>query len=290
MYAVVGSTGQVGGAVARALRADGREVRAILRDEAKGAQLRELGAELYPTSVEDAAHLEIAFEGVEGVFLMIPPLLDAPNPRGENKLILAAAVHALQASHVPKVVLLSSIGAHLAEGTGLILKTHDLEEAIFPIGMPVASIRAATFMDNLKPMLGHIRETGKWPTPLERLDRPMELVETEDIGKLAARLLTEPWGEKRIIEFEGPRAYSITESAALLSRAMNRAVAADTVPRARRAPMFQQFGMSATAAAEFIEMEDGMDAGTLTFEGGDGIEHLRGETTFEQWLAGALEA
>ncbi len=290
MYAVVGSTGQVGGAVVRALRADGREVRAILRDERKGAQLRELGAELYPTSAEDAAHLEIAFEGVEGVFLMIPPLLDAPEPRSENKMIVAAAVHALQASHVPKVVLLSSIGAHLPEGTGLILKAHDLEEAIFPIGMPVASIRAATFMDNLKPMLGHIRETGTWPTPLEQLDRPMGLVATEDIGKLGARLLTEVWSEKRIIEFEGPRPYSIRESAAILSRAMDRPVEAHTIPAEQRAPMFQQFGMSPQAAADFLAMETGMDAGTLTFEGGDGIEHLRGETTFEQWLEGALKA
>ncbi len=290
MYAVVGSTGQVGGAVARALLADGREVRAILRDEAKGAKLRELGAELYQTSVEDAAHLEIAFEGVEGVFLMIPPLLDAPDPRSENKMIVAAAVHALQASHVPRVVLLSSIGAHLAEGTGLILKAHDLEEAIFPIGMPVASIRAASFMDNLKPMLGHIRETGTWPTPLEQLDRPMEMVATEDIGKLAARILTEPWGGNRILEFEGPRAYSMHESAAILSKAMGRPVEAQTIPAGQRAPMFEQFGMSPQAAADFLEMESGMDAGTLAFEGGDGIEHTRGETTFEQWLEGALKA
>jgi len=289
MYAVVGSTGQVGGAVVRALRAKGYEVRAILRNAAKAGPLEALGAQTYVVSAEDPVKLKTAFEGVDGVFFMVPPLLNALDPRSENRVILTAAVHALQASHVPKVVLLSSIGAQLAEGTGLILKAHDMEQAILPIGIPTASIRAATFMDNLRALLPHIRETGKWPTPLEQLDKPMELIATEDIGKLAAQLLTEPWNTNRILELEGPRLYSLQESAAILSKALSRSVEVETLPREHRISMFQQFGMSPASAADMVEMEDGFDAGTLTFEGGEGIESVKGEITFEHWVEEALK-
>ena len=290
MYAVVGSTGQVGGAVVRTLRAKGCEVRALLRDKAKGGALEALGAELYIASVEDAAHLEMSFEEVEGAFVMTPPLLDAQNPRLEHTMAIAAIVHALQASHVPKVVFLSSIGAQLEQGTGLILKAHDMEGALLPIGMPAAAIRAASFMENIRPLLPHTRETGKWPTPYENFDRPAPLVAAEDIGKLAAQLLTEPWEAKRIVELEGPRPYSINEAASILSKAFNRPVQAETVPTDQRIPMFEQFGMTPAAAADMAEMADGFNSGLIVFEGGEGIEHVKGETTFEQWVENALKA
>lgn len=289
MYAVVGSTGQVGGAVIRALRAEGRKVRALLRDPAKAAPLEALGAETCVGSAEDHAYLQTAFKGVEGVFFMVPPLFHAPDPRSESRVILDAAVHALQASSIPKVVCLSSIGAQLTEGTGLILRVHDMEQALLPLAMPTAFIRAATFMDNIRMMLPHIRETGTWPTPLEQHDTPMQLIATEDIGTLAARLLTEPWEGKRILELEGPRPYSIHEAAAILSKALNRSIEVQTIPREQRIPMFQQFGMSPAAAAGMVEMEDGFDAGTITFEGGAVAEHVKGETTFEQWVEEALK-
>ncbi len=288
MYAVVGSTGQVGGAVVRELRRQGCGVRALLRNGAKAEALKALGAEPFVTDFEDAAHVEIAFEGVEGVFFMLPPLLEAFDPRSENRMILAVAHHALQASHVPKIVLLSSIGAHLSAGTGLILKTHAMEQTLLPVDIPTAAIRAATFMDNLRPLLGHIRESGVWPTPLEKLDQPLGWVATEDIGKLAARLLTEPWDAKRTLELEGPRPYSMREAAAIVGQALGRPVEAQTIPREGRVPMFEQFGMSAASAADMVEMMDGFDAGTLAFEGGENIEQVRGETTLEQWLDGTL--
>ncbi len=290
MYAVVGSTGQVGGAALRALRAQGCEVRAILRNPSKAGALEALGAETFLTDTEDSAHLEIAFEKVEGAFFMIPPLPGAQNPRLEHQMAIAVAVHAVQASHVPKVVFLSSIGAQIAQGTGAILSTHALEQAMLPIGMSMASIRACSFMENLRSLLPHIRETGKFSTFYEDLDAPAALVAAEDIGKLAAGLLTEPWEAKRIIEFEGPRPYSINEQAALMSEVFHRPVTPEIVPKDQRVSMFEQFGMSPAAAADLAEMYDGFNSGLLAFEGGEGIEHRRGETTFEKWLEGALAA
>ncbi|MDB5366568.1 MAG: putative NmrA-like family protein, partial [Rhodospirillales bacterium] len=46
MFAVLGITGQVGGAVARALLANGQKVRAVVRDAAKGAPWAAQGCEV----------------------------------------------------------------------------------------------------------------------------------------------------------------------------------------------------------------------------------------------------
>ena len=68
MYAVVGITGQVGGAVARKLLADKRRVRAVLRDANRGLPWAVRGCEMARADLHDAASLTAAFKGVEGVF------------------------------------------------------------------------------------------------------------------------------------------------------------------------------------------------------------------------------
>ncbi len=288
MYVVVGGTGQVGGAVVRTLREKGCGVRAVVRASSKTEALKALGAELFVTDVEDPAHIQIAFEKAEGVFFMTPQFLEVLNPRSANSVAVAAAVNGLQASHVPRVVFLSSIGSENAQGTGLILKTYDMEQALLPLPLPAAAIRAATFMDNLRPLLPHVRESGVWPTPYEHLDEPVEMVAAEDIGKLAAELLTEPWEGKRIIEFGGPEPISVRKAAEVLGKALNRPVEAQTVPKEQRVGMFQQFGMTPGAAEGMAEMMDGFNSGLIAFKGGEGTEFKRGATSLAQWLEGAL--
>ncbi|RRA47925.1 NmrA family NAD(P)-binding protein [Acidipila sp. EB88] len=282
MYAVTGSTGQVGGAVVRALLAQGRQVRALLRDPAKAAALQQAGAETFVVDMEDPSHVEQAFTGVEGVFVMTPPLLSAPDPRGEHEMMLATITHALQAAHVPRVVFLSSIGAELDEGTGPILKTHDMEQALFALPLEKAAIRAAYFMENLVPAYGHAKESGHLPVLIEPLDKSLAMVATRDIGELAAELLTAEWTGQRILELEGPRQYSMQDAAAVLSRQAAREIVPVLVPREQRAAMFEQFGASPKAAEDMVEMSDGMSQGLIAFAGGAGIEHQQGATTLEQ--------
>jgi NAD(P)H dehydrogenase (quinone) len=282
MYVVTGSTGQVGGAVVRALRAAGKEVRALFRDASKSGAMDALGAEPFPASVEDASRLEIGFERAEGVFIMTPPLYKSPDPRTEHALALAAIKHALQASHVPKVVFLSSIGAQQPEGTGAILKSYDMEQELFALSMDFISIRAAFFMENFLPLLPHVKESGKLPVTIEPVNRPIPMIATEDIGTIAARLLTEPWSGKRTIELEGPRQYSMSDVAAILSRQLGRTVEAELVPREGRQAMYESFGFTPGSSADMTEMADGWNSGLVAFAGGAGVEHMRGNTTPEE--------
>jgi NAD(P)H dehydrogenase (quinone) len=73
MYAVMGITGNVGGAVARTLLAQGEKVRGIVRNLEKAAEWQKQGAELFKADYDDADALTAAFTGVAGVFVMVPP-------------------------------------------------------------------------------------------------------------------------------------------------------------------------------------------------------------------------
>jgi len=65
MLIVTGVTGQVGGIVARALLAAGKDVRAIVRQPAKAARWRELGCDVAEVDLLDSQRLAEAFAGAE---------------------------------------------------------------------------------------------------------------------------------------------------------------------------------------------------------------------------------
>src|SRR5580700_4611382 len=79
MYAIMGITGRVGGAVAAALLAQGNRIRAIVRSPSKGSSWAERGAELAVADSLDTRALARAFRDVAGVFVMTPPEF-APSP------------------------------------------------------------------------------------------------------------------------------------------------------------------------------------------------------------------
>ena len=76
MFAITGVTGNVGGELARNLLAAKKPVRAVVRDARKGAEWAGFGCEVAVADIEDVAALAAAFEGMEGVFVMVPPNFD----------------------------------------------------------------------------------------------------------------------------------------------------------------------------------------------------------------------
>ncbi len=101
---VIGATGTQGGAVARALLADGGfTVRAVTRNasSAKAQSLKELGAEVVEASLYDEAGLRRAFDGAYGAFL-VTPFWEHRSPEKELVEVrnLISAAQATQVQHV----------------------------------------------------------------------------------------------------------------------------------------------------------------------------------------------
>src|SRR6201995_2445280 len=204
MFTVLGITGKVGGAVAENLLAAGKTVRGVVRDSGKAKAWADRGVELVQSAYDDAAGLANAFSGAEGVFAMIPPDF-APAPGlPDQKRTIAAIRAALETANPGKAVFLSSIGSEQRSGLGLITSTHLMEEAMSTLSLPVAYLRAGSFMENWLGALDHIRSTGEMPFFYAPLDRKYPLVAPRDIGAAGAKVLQETWTGKRVLEVDGP--------------------------------------------------------------------------------------
>jgi|SRR5271170_3178294 len=282
MYTVTGITGQVGGATARALIKDGKKVRGVVRDKAKAAAWEAAGVELVVAQEYDPAALEAAFRGTEGVFVMIPPYIAPAAGYPEAREILAKLHQALDPARPPKVVYLSSIGAQHSTGLGLITQLHMLEEQLGALPIPNAFIRAAWFMENFQWDVQPAQQ-GKINAFLNPPDRAIPMVATEDIGRLAARILQTDWKANRYLELEGPRRYSQLDVAAAFSRLLGRSVVAKPVPREMWAAVFEKQGMPADRTGPRTEMLDGINSGWVDFAR-TGTEHFKGIRTLEEVL------
>lgn len=67
-YAVTGATGFVGGRLVERLRGEGHQVVALVRSPDKAGHLRDLGVELVPGDVTDAASVRESLQGADGLF------------------------------------------------------------------------------------------------------------------------------------------------------------------------------------------------------------------------------
>ena len=72
MFLVMGITGKVGGATAKHLLAQGKEVRALVRNREKAAKWADEGVQLVDGDWNDSAAIEMALRDVEGAFVMLP--------------------------------------------------------------------------------------------------------------------------------------------------------------------------------------------------------------------------
>jgi len=190
-FVVCGATGNIGSRIAEVLLAAGEPVRVIGRERVRLGPLAAKGAEPWPGDIGDAAFLEKAFAGARGAFILIPPRYDAPDFRDYQNRLGASLVTALAKARVPRVVALSSIGAHLAEGTGPILGLHDLESRFNALkDAEVVCLRPAYFMENLLWSIPLVRNQGINGSPI-RPDVPLPMVATADIAGVAALLFVE---------------------------------------------------------------------------------------------------
>jgi uncharacterized protein YbjT (DUF2867 family) len=279
MFVITGITGKVGGGIARRLLAEGKKVRAVVRDEGKGAAWKALGCEVALTDGMDADELARAFEGAEGVFLMHPPNYDPAPGFPETRTRIESACIALQVARPGKVVYLSTVGAHV-ERFSLLSNAYLFEHGLRSLTLPVALLRAGWFMENAAWDLDAARQ-GVIPSFLQPLEHPIPMVATADISRLAARVLGESWKGTRVLELEGPVRCSARDVAQGFAVALGRPVRAEPVPRDTWDAMFRSQGMQHPDPR--IQMLDGFNAGWIDFEGGVAEPH-RGQTPLEAVL------
>lgn len=287
MYVVFGATGQTGSAVADTLLEKKLPVRVVLRSHKAAAAWRERGADVAFADVTDASAITAALSGATGVYALNPPAYNAIDMFALAKKVGAHYAQAIKNSGVRKAILLSSVGSQHASGTGNILTTHILENIFGDLTIPIAFLRAASFMDNWNGAGKVAAEKGVLPSFYQPLDRKIPMVSAKDVGRAAAEVLTEEWTGKRIIELHGAADYSPNDTAAAFARALKRDVRAVAIPESEWQATVESFGFSPEAANSYVEMMRGFNSGHIVFENSAAIKTRRGETTIEDYAGEA---
>jgi len=280
MFVINGITGKVGGRVADILLEAGLPVRALVRSAEKGAAWKARGCEIaIVPDAADAQSLAQAFAGATGVFLMNPPNYDSERDFPDIQRSAKATAEAIARAKPDKIVLLSTIGAHVQE-FNLLNRSTLFERMLTNAGVPVAFLRAAWFMENAAWDLAAAR-SGRIESYLQPLDRKIDMVSTKDIGRAAADLLREQWSGVRIVELSGPQKYSPRDEAAAFATALGRDVKVVEVPRAEWEQRFRREGMQHPEAR--IRMLDGFNEGWIDFQC-EGTERRTGTVELAQVL------
>lgn len=287
MFLVLGITGRIGGTVARHLLAQGKPVRALVRDRAKAADWANRGVALVEGDWHDADAITRALQGVEGAFVMLPPVYLPSRDFAESQVLIAAYAKALKAVQLPRLVVLSSNGAEKTSGLGAITPLSLLEQALRDLPYPHACIRPGSFYENFLHGL-QAGQSGALPVFYAKTSERHPMSATADIGAAAARLLTgRAWTGKRAIELGS--LVSPDELAAQLGAVLGREVTAQALPREAWVPTLERMGFPHGQTWAFEEVYDGVNAHWIGF-GVAGAERVEGTTSARDVFAAAHKA
>ena len=222
---VTGSLGNISKPLTTELVQKGHAVTVISSKAEKQKEIEALGATAAIGSLEDAGFLTTAFTGADAVYCMVPPnnyfdpnfdLMAYYRKLGNNY------AEAIKQSSVKRVVNLSTWGANLDKGNGILLGAHDVEQILneLPSDVAITQIRPTSFYYNLLGYAPMIKAQGviaanygadhviSWVSPIdiaaaiaEELDasftgRKIRYVASEELtGDETARILGEAIGK-----------------------------------------------------------------------------------------------
>lgn len=271
MYIILGGTGHVGSATAKALLDKGEPVTIVTRDAEKAKDLETQGAKIAVADVHDPNALRAVLQTGKRLFLLNPPADPAGDTDAEEHKTIRALLTALEGSDLEKIVAQSTYGAQPGEEIGDLGTLYALEEGLRGQLIPASIIRAAYYMTNWNAMLGSAREERVIYTMFPA-DLKIPMVAPDDMGRAAADLLTSPVERTDTYSVEGPERYSADDVAAAFSKALGNEVKAEVVPREGWEASFKSLGFSDEAAKSYagmigVSVDGGFDLPTAPIKG-----------------------
>ena len=266
MNVITGATGNTGYVAAQKLLDAGKPVRVVSRKAENVQHFVRQGAEQAIGDLADPAFVQDAFQDATAVYAVIPPKHDAEDFRAYQNQIGENLAKGLEANRVRYAVVLSSFGAHLPEGSGVVNGLYDFEQRLQTIPeLNVLSLRAGFFFQNFYatlPLIQNQNILGGFPiAPNVKL--PM--IHTTDIGEVASKALEAlDFSGFTVKELAGAKDYSMQEAAGIIGEALGKPdlpyVAFD-YEDAKQGMM--QMGMSESLAAGYVTFSQAVNDGRL---------------------------
>ena len=277
MILITGATGKTGSATAKSLGEKGETFRALIRNEEKKEGLESLGGEVVIGSIENTEVVNQSMQGVKTVLVLLP--------NSESQLALEKQlVDSAKQAGVERIVKMSSIEA-TPDATSPIPKLHlESEEYIKQSGLAWTMIKPNFYMQNLLASAGTIKEQGKIFLPMG--EGKTGMIDTTDVGKVLAKVLSEDGHESMNHEITGPEILSFYEVAEIFSQALGKQVDYVDVPMDAYNETLGQFLTNQWHLDAVIDLFNGIAEGGIE-DKTDTFNELMGETpkSLSQFLA-----
>ncbi|MEH6305502.1 NmrA family NAD(P)-binding protein [Olivibacter sp. CPCC 100613] len=187
---VTGSLGNIAKPLTTQLVQRGHAVTLISSNPAKERAIQLLGAEAAIGSLHKDEFLEQVFLDADAAFCMIPPDFSQPDQLAYYESTGKAYDRAIRNSGVKRIIHLSSYGAHLSSGAGLITGSYRVEQILNKLpNIDLTHIRPGFFYYNLISFIGMIKSLGFMGAVYGGEDR-LALVSPQDIADVVAEELT----------------------------------------------------------------------------------------------------
>lgn len=232
MILVVGSTGLLGGRVARQLLENGQEIRILVRPASSYQTLVEAGAQPVLADLKDPASLPPALAGIRTVITTAtagqrggadtPQTVDLEG----NRHLIDAALRA----GARQFIFVSTIAADEASPVPLLRAKAQTEAYLRSSGLPYTILAAATLMDVLLPLVvGEPARSGRPVTLVGEGRRRHGFVAVRDVAAFAVAAIGHPAARNQRVVIGGPDAVSLRDVVAAYERVLGRPIPVRTI-------------------------------------------------------------
>ncbi len=232
MILVVGATGNLGGSIARALLAEGKKVRILVRPGSSYRELIDAGAEPVTGDLKEPASLHTACAGVDAVVTTANAIgrggedtIESVDLHGNQHLIEAA-----EAEGVRRFVLTSVLGASTQSPVPLIRAKGEAEQRLTKSAMTWTILQPNLYMDTWLPMaVGGPALAGQGVTLVGEGRRRHSMVAMRDVVSYAVAALECDEANNQRLLIGGPAAISWRDAVAAFEHELGREIPVRTV-------------------------------------------------------------
>lgn len=264
---ITGSLGNISKPLTALLLAKGHAVTVISSRPERKTEIEALGASAAIGFLEDGAFLTEAFRDGDVAYCMIPPggFQDPDfDIVAHLEKVAANYYEAIVTSGIRKVVHLSSIGAHMEKGSGLIALHHQVEEKLRTLPEPVAitTLRPGAFYYNLFAFIPVIKALGAIQANYGDQDT-VPWVSPLDIARVVAEDIAASM-EGRKVRYVASEVRSCQEIATILGAAIGKpGLSWQLTSDAEMLGRLKEAGMNPAIARGLVEMNAKMHTGEL---------------------------
>jgi uncharacterized protein YbjT (DUF2867 family) len=236
MILVVGATGDLGSRVTGRLRAQGQQVRCLVRSSTNDAWLRRIGAEAVPGDLTAPGSLRAACEGIDTVIATATAIsrrlagASASSLGDIDEKGMLSLVEAAETAGVHRFVYLSFTGVDAPIGTPLEHAKLAVEKRLGTSPLQRVIVRADAFQEVHLGPLARFDIAGGKVAIIGKGNTKRRWVATEDVAALLCAVALEP-APPALMEFGGPEPLTKNEAVAIAQDLTHRRMKVQRMPR-----------------------------------------------------------